>query len=229
MNKDLKKALIGIGTFVLFLLIQQYSALPLNLLGINVSDMSQTSKIIYMFLVDIVLMLIMFLIFNKKIKKDFKDIKKNHKKYFSENIKYWVLGVIVMIFSNLLIMLLFNNQVPDNQQTIQNIFTISPLYIFFGAVIEAPFVEELVFRQGIRYAFKSSWLFIIMSGLLFGGIHVWGSAETLVDLLYIIPYGALGISFAYMLYKTDNIFVSMGFHFLHNGILVALQFLMLLF
>ena len=68
-----------------------------------------------------------------------------------------------------------------------------------------------------------------MSGLIFGCMHVLGSAETLTDLLYIIPYGIPGCAFAYILCKTDNIFVSMGFHFLHNGLLVALQFILLIF
>jgi membrane protease YdiL (CAAX protease family) len=67
-----------------------------------------------------------------------------------------------------------------------------------------------------------------MSAFVFGGLHVFSSAETLIDLLYIIPYGAPGFVFAYMLSKTDNIFVPMGFHFMHNGILVALQILLLL-
>ena len=49
------------------------------------------------------------------------------------------------------------------------------------------------------------------------------------DILYLIPYSALGISFAYILQKTDNIFVTIGLHFMHNGILMALQVLVLIF
>ena len=37
------------------------------------------------------------------------------------------------------------------------------------------------------------------------------------------------MAFAYMLYKTDNILVSTGFHTLHNGIMIALQFLLMYF
>ena len=52
------------------------------------------------------------------------------------------------------------------------------------------------------------------------------SISTTLDLFYIIPYSALGVVFALMLYKTDNIFVSMGFHFMHNGILMAIQLML---
>jgi membrane protease YdiL (CAAX protease family) len=90
-------------------------------------------------------------------------------------------------------------------------------------------MEELVFRQGFRNIFGRNIVFILFSGIVFGGMHVIGNINTMADLLYLIPYSALGISFAYMLYKTDNIFVSMGFHFMHNGLLMALQVFILLF
>jgi len=87
-----------------------------------------------------------------------------------------------------------------------------------------------IFRQSFRNLFQNKWLFIIISGLVFGGMHVFtGNNISKLDLLYLIPYSAPGMAFAYMLYKTDNIFVSMGFHMLHNGIMIALQFLTIYF
>ena len=38
-----------------------------------------------------------------------------------------------------------------------------------------------------------------------------------------------GTDCQHLLYKTDNIFVSIGYHFMHNGILIAIQFITLLF
>ncbi len=49
---------------------------------------------------------------------------------------------------------------------------------------------------------------------------------TLVDILYIIPYSVPGMAFAKMLSKTDNIFTSTGIHLLHNGLMIAMQFVM---
>ncbi len=132
-----------------------------------------------------------------------------------------------MMISNLIITFINSGGIANNEQAIRDMMSISPIYIFFSAVLFAPLVEELVFRQAFKYIFSSKVLFVFMSALVFGGLHVISSIESLFDLLYIIPYGAPGAVFAYMLVKTDNIFVPMGFHFMHNGILVALQILLL--
>ena len=46
------------------------------------------------------------------------------------------------------------------------------------------------------------------------------SASSIVELVFLVPYSALGCAFAYMYYKTDNIFVPMSFHMMHNTIIV---------
>lgn len=133
------------------------------------------------------------------------------------------------MISNLIIKLFIDSNLPNNEQTIRDIFGISPIYIFFSAVIYAPIVEELVFRYSFKKIFSNKWIFIILSGLIFGGMHVFNNFENLTDLLYIIPYSAPGIVFAYMLEKSDNVFVPISFHFIHNGILISLQFFLLIF
>lgn len=229
LKKQTKQILTGIGAFLIFLLIQVFSTLPLLLLGIDLENLSMTARIAYMVVIDLALMLAMFFLFKDSLKKDFKDMKENHEKYFREYIKYWIYGIILMMLSNLIIFLLKGDATSQNQEAINTLFEISPFYIFFACTIEAPFVEELVFRRGIKNLFPTPILFILVSGLLFGSMHIVGSVANLSDLLYIIPYSALGCAFAYILQKTDNIFVTMGFHFLHNGLLVSLQFLLLLF
>ena len=131
--------------------------------------------------------------------------------------------------SNAFIVFILNGGIASNEDSVRELFKVSPIYIYLSAVFFAPVVEELVFRQGIRNLFGRNILFILISGLVFGGLHVVDGYETILDLLYLIPYSSLGIAFAYMLYKTDNIFVSMGFHFMHNGIIMGLQFIVLLF
>ena len=48
-------------------------------------------------------------------------------------------------------------------------------------------------------------------------------AKTFTDLLYIIPYGALGATFAYAYYKTDTVFTTVTFHIIHNTILFLIS------
>ena len=50
---------------------------------------------------------------------------------------------------------------------------------------------------------------------------------SLVDYLYIIPYGALGGAFALAYYETKTVFTSMSFHMIHNIILVLMSIFVL--
>ena len=47
-------------------------------------------------------------------------------------------------------------------------------------------------------------------------MHIIGSASSLIDVLFIIPYSSLGLAFAYTYYKTDNIFSTISMHLIHN-------------
>ena len=91
----------------------------------------------------------------------------------------------------------------------------------------APFNEEIVFRKTLKDVFKNKWVFAFLSFLLFGGAHVIGEATTLIDYLYIIPYGALGGAFALAYHDTDTIFTSLTLHMVHNLVLSLLSIFVL--
>ena len=85
----------------------------------------------------------------------------------------------------------------------------------------APIVEELIYRKSLQDCFKNKKLFIIISGLIFGLIHVIGSPNPL-DYLFIISYGLFGACFAKILVETDNVYSTIMVHMFHNGILSIL-------
>lgn len=232
-DKDLKIRFkqigIGIGAMALYFLLPYLEGVPFVIMGVDTTTLPIWVKIFYLTMYSVLTASLIMIIYNKKISKDFKDMKKNSIKYFNKYIKYWLIGLFIMMVSNLFINLIVTNDIPSNEQAIRETFNISPLYIFFSAVIYAPIVEELIFRQSIKNIFHNKWLFIIISGLLFGSMHVFGDFKNITDLLYIIPYSTPGIIFAYMLEDSDNICVPMSFHFIHNGILISLQFILLLF
>jgi hypothetical protein len=230
MNKDkIKEISIGVLAVFMYFFLNSIQYVPFQLAGVTTDLLPTWVKIFYLIIYEIMTIATMLLIFNKKITKDFKDMLINHKEYYSKYFKYYLIGLGIMLISNSIIVYVFDGGISTNEETIRDIFKISPLYIYFSSVIYAPIVEELTFRQGIRNIFGRNILFVLISGFLFGGLHVITSINSIVDLLYIIPYSSLGIVFAYILYKTDNIFVSMGLHFMHNGILIAIQFLVLIF
>lgn len=223
-----KSIATGIGVILLYLIMPYLNGIPFILLGVDTTDIPLTLEIIYLIAYSALTGAIIVFIYNKRLSADFETFKKNSKDYFSKYIKYWFLALGIMMISNLFINLLVSNDLPSNEQAIRDIFSISPLYIFFSAVIYAPIVEELVFRQSMKNIFSNKYVFIILSGLFFGGMHVFNDFQNITDLLYIIPYSTPGIIFAYMLQKSNNIFVPISFHFIHNGILISLQFLLML-
>ena len=70
-------------------------------------------------------------------------------------------------------------------------------------------------------------LFILLSGLVFGSMHVIGTCEHLIDLLFIIPYSIPGFIFAYCHVKSKNIFVPISLHLIHNSLMMILQIVLL--
>ena len=195
----------------------------------NVSVITGSAAVIYSLANEVLLVALILLVFHKKIEKDIEDIKKNHKKYFKENFKYYLIGIAIMLISNCILIYGFENGISGNEESIRSLFGTHPIYVYISAVLFAPIAEELVFRQGIKNIIPNDILFILISGFVFGGLHLIGNVSTFVDFLYIIPYSALGLAFAYILTRTNNILVTIGLHMMHNGILMAIQVMVLLF
>lgn len=224
---ELKSVLIGLSVIFVYMFMNQFELLPLTLMGINYANLSITSKVIYLFTFEILIALAIFLLLKPKIITDFKDMKKHLKEYAHTYFKYWLIAFGIMVLSNLFITMIMPNTIAGNEQAVRSNFSKAPIYTFLSAVVIAPFIEECVFRLGFRKIFKTKWLFIVLSGFVFGSLHVFGSLTSWFDLLYLIPYCAPGFVFAYVLTKSDNIFVPIGLHFIHNGFLMVLQTILL--
>ena len=135
-----------------------------------------------------------------------------------------------MMISNLIINgIVFNGSIAANEESNRELILASPFLSIFLAVFIAPFVEEITFRYGLRKIFKNVWFYAIFSGFIFGFLHAISgieSAKDMLDLLYIIPYGSLGFAFSVIYYKTDNIWVNIFTHMLHNGLVYSLLILL---
>lgn len=227
-DKKMKWMTIGSGilVFILYFVLSYSQILPFQLLHIDTNSLPKIVKVLYLIAYEVLTILIITSILGKKLEQDWKDMKKNHKEYFSTYIKYWFLILFLMMLSNSIILLINHGKIANNEESIRTSFKLVPIYTFLSAVFYAPIVEELTFRQAIRNIFKNDFIFVLISGLIFGSLHVLPTYKVPLDLLYIIPYSIPGWIFAYTLKKSNNIFVPMGIHFLHNGILMSLQFLL---
>lgn len=93
----------------------------------------------------------------------------------------------------------------------------SKAILFVFILIEAPVVEELLFR-GVLFGGLTKimpiWPAILLSGLIFAVIHI--NAATLIPLWF------LGAAFAWLYVRTGTLLVPMAVHFSFNAINLAL-------
>lgn len=220
-----KGLILGIIVFLLFYFSSYFQLIPIILLNWDIRSITESQNVMLSTFSNIVLLLILFLIFRKDIIKEWKKFKSNFLENIDTGIKYWLAGLAIMMGSNIIINIVMNLGQAANEQAVQQMISALPWLMFINAGIIAPCTEELIFRKSFRKAFPNKWLFVLISALVFGSLHVVTSMTSPIELLYIIPYGALGGAFAYMYQKTDTIFTSIAMHMFHNSALILLSIL----
>ena len=218
MNK-LNKSFKLIGVFLLFLF---FSSIFFMILNINPNNISDMKYIIYLSISNLILLSIYIYIYRKDLSKDFKEYFEDFNHNFDTSLKYWLTGFGIMAISNVIISFILNMTIAGNEENVRNFINVSPLLMLFNASIYAPVVEELTFRKSIREVISNKWFYVLTSGLLFAFMHIMGYINSPIDIIYLIPYGALGISFALLYYKTNNIFSTITMHAMHNTIAILL-------
>lgn len=220
-----KGLLIGIGIFILFYFSSYIQLIPILLFNMDIASITGAQNVMLSAFSNIVLLLILLLIFRKDIKKEWKIFKDNFLENIDIGIKYWLIGLGIMMISNIFINVFLQLGQAANEQAVQSMITSLPWLMLINAGFIAPCTEEIVFRKGFKKAFPNKYAFIILSALVFGSLHVITSMTSPIELLYIIPYGALGAAFAYMYQKTNTIFTSISMHMFHNTALILLSIL----
>ena len=224
MKEQYKNLIIGSSALIFFLIAsfwRSYLLIEINKYGF--------SNFIYNFFSIfslLIILAVLILIFKKQLIKDYHDLKLNHQTYFKTYLPYWFVALALMSLCNLILYFIVVKDLSLNEQVVRNLFQTNPFLIYVSAVIIAPILEELVFRGSFYYIFRNAFLFVLCSGLFFGLVHV-STAETIEQFLYVIPYSIPGFVFAYALYKSKNFFVPIGLHFIHNGVLVSLQMIVI--
>ena len=171
----------------------------------------------------LIVFIIILIVYRKDLIKEFKLFKNNFITCIDTGFKYWFIGVLIMFACNIILAFGFKSGGANNENLVQSFIKTLPILMGIDICLIGPFVEEIIFRKTIKDVFKNKWIFVALSFLLFGGAHVISNAKTIIDWLYIIPYGALGASFAYSYHKTDTVFTSMSIHMIHNTILFLLS------
>ena len=225
-NNIEKKILCILKTTLLLILLLVFSAIPILIFNIDFKSLPLTYKVLYYIIMDIIILIIFILIYRKDITKDFKNFyNKNIINNLKEPIKYWIIGLIIMIISNYIILILTNNNLSQNEQNVRELINKAPLFMLFETLIYAPITEEILFRKSLKDIFNNKYIYAIISGLFFGFMHIASSISNYKELLFILPYSAIGICFAICYNNTKNIFSTITIHSLHNGLTLLLYFL----
>ena len=202
-NSSFKEKLLGLGLILFYL--SDY--LWADFIPGNIS-------ILVLIIFELSLILLSIFIYYKDIKRDFIDVKNNFKIYFKYALSRWGYMLLAVLVYGI-IMSIFNiDSESVNQETLVQL---PLLYLLPAAIIQAPIVEETIFRGVLRKIFTNDKLFIFVSSFLFGIVHVVYEATIIDALIASIPYVIMGAFMAHAYVKTNNLITSMIIHALQNS------------
>lgn len=223
--KNTKNVLKGILAFITYFILSSNVVKILNIMNIDYSKWSENTKYLFNIGYELLILIIIIFILKDTVFNNFKNYIHNIKEYLSKYIKYWFIALGLMYLSNFIVIFI-TKDIAQNEQGVRALFEANPILTFILASLLAPILEELVFRLSLyKIIGKYKYLFILVSGLIFGSMHVLGNVTVWTDLLYLIPYSIPGSVFAYTLVKSDNIFVPISLHFIHNTFALLMQVL----
>ena len=197
----IKKLLIIIGFFIII-------GITEGLLIIWLNDQN-----LRIFLSELIGFLLVIIFFGQKLK--FQKIK-NFWKYFGVFVLCYIVSEVITI----IISTTFNVG-STNEEIVEAFILAKPLLAFFAIGIFAPFYEETLFRLNFQNVFKKKWTAIIVTGIIFGSLHLL-NATSAPELLFIIPYSIMGIGLSYAFFDSENIYTSISLHSINNIFILLL-------
>lgn len=196
------------GSLIIFLYIQYIIMIVMLLLGMSFGAEDYYMLTLFNFVNDLVVCIIMIILSRKVLKKGISSMKGNinmKKDFifiwdivvgFTSLIVYKYLSAIVS--ATLSNMLGIESQTVENQVMVESLLGSAPALMAIATCILAPIVEELVFRGAIREAIKNKKVFITVSGLIFGLMHVTTNLFLLFGILIV------GLFVDYMINHKDK-------------------------
>ena len=222
MKDNVKNIFKLIISFVLFFNLSLVIAYIFKLVGINYSDFNYIDYACLNTFIELIMFVVVLLFYKKYLKKDLVLFKLNKKDYINKIISYFLIFLVVKygvaLFSSLLLVMLGSDLVTsENQEAVVTLAKKLPFMMMISTSLLAPFVEEGIFRLGIKKVINNKYLFILVSGLIFGFMHIFPTELPIyVALIESLNYVTMGLLLAYIYNETDNIYVVVIIHALNN-------------
>ena len=208
MNNKLTK---GILVFVLYLLIPMIIGMFLPSL-----NNSNLLSVLVRFIIDVGVIALFIYLFKDDFKEYNKGLVKNPKKVIGVGLLFALFAFIAMPICNIILHVLNVSASDTNNDNINTLYGVIPLYMMFQTLIYSPIVEGITFRKVFKDAINNKWLFIIISGFVFGLYHIIYNMTSLSQILLMLPYFVVGMLYAGAYSKTDNIYSAFIATFVYN-------------
>ena len=192
---NLKKSLLRI---LMAIIVFFYTSIPvlviLRTIGMNISSTNYKSLVVYDFISSFIVAILISFIYFDLLKSDLKKIKEkcdNKFVNYLKNIMVGFLGLLAIKYISAVVVTVVSTilgvevSASDNQAIIEKMVNSLPLLITLSASFFAPVSEEVLFRGGIRKLMNNKGVFITVSGLIFGLMHVTDNIVFILEILFI--------------------------------------------
>ena len=170
-------------------------------------------------LIDIIILTIVLFIYKEELLNGIKALKSEFTYYRRFIRRRFILTLIISMVANLIRLIITKNTTSENQLSVLElpIWYLAPI-----AVIWAPIVEECIFRGSLKRLIPNKYVFIIISGVIFGALHAISESSLFNIIVTSIPYCVIGISFSMAYEKSNNIVTNIAMHALNNFLAISL-------
>ncbi len=206
--EKIKKELLRI---LLAIIIFFYTSIPvlaiLRIIGLEITKSNYKMLVVYDFISSLVVAVFISALYYDVIINDLKKLKNKCNGKVSVYLKSIMIGFLFLLITKFvsayvgtIICNLFNIEITtaDNQAIIEKMVKSMPLLITLSASLFAPISEEVLFRGGIRKLMNNLGVFVTVSGLIFGLMHVTDNIVFMLEILFI------GIIINYLINNKNN-------------------------
>lgn len=111
-------------------------------------------------------------------------------------------------------------------QEVKSIILGNPVFGLLLGIVVAPVFEEILYRDILRKIFNNDKIFMFVSPILFGLIHIQGFENGIYNAIYpVIGTSVAGLFFAIIYIKRNNIVFNMLLHSIYNSIVLLLTYI----
>lgn len=232
MNEKIKNGIKLLVILLIFFGIGVIAAEIFERIGINPSDFSSTQLAITNVVLASIITLFCILLYFKDLKTDWLLFKEKLRENLWTSFKLFGAFMAIKVGASILTVIIslalgLDFLQSENQELIESFAISAPIAVFISAVVLAPFLEEIIFRLGFKKVINNKWLYILISGLIFGLMHIFPTdIDLALALTQSIVFVAMGLALGAMYWKRPNIWIVIIVHGLNNLLSMLVIFLL---